>query len=920
MSAMKKKIIKIIGVLLVLVVGILIAAPYILEAKIGEIIKNNVNNNVNATLDFTDAKLSLVSSFPNAEVSLTGVSLTNKAPFEGDTLFAAEHIDLKMGISQLFKNEDNPIAIQRLFVDEANFNMTIDKDGNASYDIGKASDNENESTSADASSGFQLDLEAYEIINSNISYVDKAGGLSFLLSDLQHKGTGDLSLETSDLDTNTEALVSFVMDSTNYLNKNRIKLDALIGIDLKENKYSFLKNEALINQLPLVFDGYVKLNDDNQEVDINFKTPSSDFKNFLAVIPKTYSKNIEDVTTTGNFMLEGKFNGVIDDNHIPKFNVNINSDNASFKYPDLPKAVRNVFIDVTVNNTTGIADDTFVNIQKLSFMIDEDTFSLVSKITELMGNTKVTAHVDGKLNLANIEKAYPVPADMDLKGILNADITTAFDMASVEQKRYEDTKTSGNLHLNNFEYKSAEMPNPVKLNSTSLTFNPKTVTLNQLEGDTGKTDFEATGTINNLLGFMFNDEKVQGDFNLKSDTFALNDFMTAAEGFEDGETDQEEEPVIGDEKIKIPSFLDANINATANTVLYDDLVLKDVKGNLRIKDEKAILSNMTTSIFDGKMAFNGEVSTKNDVRTFAMKLAMDKLQISETFKSLELFKVLAPIAQVLQGNLDSDIELSGNLKDDFTPDLLSLSGDILANVFAKDIDTQKAPLFSALDSKLGFLDIKKLNLDDLKTKLSFKDGVVSVKPFEIKYQDIAIKIEGGHTFDKKLNYTATMNVPAKYLGSEVSTLIAKIDNSELKDITIPVIANIGGDYTSPNITTDLSSGVTALTSKLIEIQKQKLINQGKNTAKDLLNDVLGNTTSEKDSTQKRDATKEAVSGILGGILGGSEKDSTKTKTDSVPAKKEEDVVKDAAKNILGGLFGKKKKKDSANNSKKDSIN
>jgi len=490
---MKKKIIKIIGVLLLLVVGILIAAPFILEAKIGDLIKNNVNNNINATLDFTDAKLSLVSSFPNAEVSLTGVSLINIAPFEGDTLFAAQHIDLKMGISQLFKNEDKPISIQRLFVDEANLNIIIDKDGNASYDIGKDSGNQNESTSTDTSSGFQLDLESYEIINSNISYIDKVGGLSFLLSNLQHKGKGDLSLEISELDTTTEALVSFEMDSTNYLDKNRIELDALISVDLKENKYSFLKNEALINQLPLVFDGYVKLNDNNQEVDINFKTPSSDFKNFLAVIPKTYSKNIEDVTTTGNFMLEGRFNGVVDENHIPKFNVNINSDNASFKYPDLPKTVRNVFIDIAVHNTTGVADDTFVNIQKLSFMIDEDTFNLVSKITELMGNTKVNAHVDGILNLANIQKAYPVPADIDLKGILNVDITTAFDMASVEEKRYENTKTSGNMRLKNFEYKSAEMPNPVKLNSTSLTFNPKTVTLNQLEGTTGKTDFNATG-------------------------------------------------------------------------------------------------------------------------------------------------------------------------------------------------------------------------------------------------------------------------------------------------------------------------------------------------------------------------------------------------------------------------------------------
>src|SRR6056297_1234719 len=101
---MKKKVLKIVGIVLLLVIGLLVAIPFFLEAKIGDIIRNNVNNSVNATLDFSDADLSLISSFPNAEVSLMDVSLTNKAPFEGDTLFASREVSLSMGIMQLFKS------------------------------------------------------------------------------------------------------------------------------------------------------------------------------------------------------------------------------------------------------------------------------------------------------------------------------------------------------------------------------------------------------------------------------------------------------------------------------------------------------------------------------------------------------------------------------------------------------------------------------------------------------------------------------------------------------------------------------------------------------------------------------------------------------------------------------------------------
>ena len=799
-------------------IGILIAAPFILEAKIGDILKNNVNNNVDATLDFSEANLSLVQSFPNAAVVLKGVSLINKEPFLGDTLFAAKQIDLNMGISQLFKGSGEAIAIKSLSVEGAFLNIRINKEGHTSYDIGTQTDavSENEETSE----SFKLDLQSYQITDSKVVYEDLTNNTHLVVSELEHNGNGDLSLERSELETVTEALVSFSIDSVKYLNRNKIKLNALIGIDLKENKYTFLKNEAVVNQLPLVFEGFVKVNEENQEVDINFKTPSSDFKNFLALIPEIYSKNIEDVKTTGTCLVEGEFKGIVDEEHIPKFRIDIKSNNASFKYPDLPKTVRNIHLDLVLHNGTGITEDTYVEINKASFMIDEDKFNLTSKITDLLGNTKVNAHLDGVLNLAKLSQAYPIPPDMNLSGMLNADITTAFDMVTIENKQYENTKTSGKLKLNDFEYDSSDFRNPVKIKTAAMTFNPTTVTLNELHGTTGQTDFDATGTIDNLLGFMFNDEKVEGDFNLKSNTFAVNDFMNEEETSSDGAP-------ITEEQLKIPAFLDCNINATAGTVIYDNLRLKDVKGNLRIVDEKAVLSNMTSSLFNGKVDFNGEVSTKNKVPTFAMNLGMDQLGIGETFKSLELFKVLAPVATALQGKMNSDIELSGSLNNDFTPNLKTITGKVLAELLSTQINANQAKVLSAIGSKLNFVNLDKLDLKGLKTALSFEDGTVKVKPFTIKYEDISINVDGSHTFDKKLNYKATFDVPAKYLGAEVNNLIAKIDEKELDNLTIPIIANIGGNYTSPEVTTDLTSGVKNLTTKLIDIQKAKIDQQRK---------------------------------------------------------------------------------------------
>ncbi|MDF0715743.1 AsmA-like C-terminal region-containing protein [Muricauda sp. 334s03] len=901
---MKKKVLKITGITLLILLAIIIAVPLFLQGKIEEIIKAKVNNSINATLDFEEADLSLLRSFPNANVELTKLSLVNKAPFEGDTLFASSEIELAMSIKELFKSADEPIVIKTLNIDGAKLHIKADAEGNANYDIAK--ENESSATAApeESSSNFTLNMDSYAITNSEIIYEDLGSGMLLDISEMNHSGTGDLSLEKSELKTLTDALVSFEMDSTRYLNKNKINLDALIGIDLTENKYSFLENKAMINQLPLVFDGFVKVNEDNQEVDITFKTPSSDFKNFLAVIPEAYAANIENVETTGNFEVNGEFKGVVDDEHIPAFKIAINSENASFKYPDLPKSVRNVYIDTEINNETGITEDTYVNINRLSFLIDEDKFNLNAKIRELLGNTKINAHMDGRINLANISQAYPVPDDYNLKGILNADVTTAFDMASLEKKQYQNTKTSGKASVSGFEYASEELKNPVAINTAAVTFNPNTVTLDSFQGKTGSTDFDAKGTLTNLLGFMFNDENIEGNFTLNSNQFALNDFMVE----ETEEIDTEEavgettSTTSGEERIKIPSFLDCTIDAAANTVVYDDLNLKNVKGTLVIKDETATVKNLTSDLFGGTLGMSGSVSTKEEAATFDIDLGMNNFNIGESFAGLDLLKTLTPLASALEGKLNSDIKITGNLKDDFTPNLATISGNLLAELLSPKLDAQKAPLVSSLDSKLNFLNTKEINLDGLKTALSFDNGSVKVKPFTLKYKDININVDGSHSFDKQMQYKATLDVPAKYLGAEVNKLIAQLNDDSVGEVTVPVTANIGGNFTNPSVSTDLTSSVKTLTSKLVEMQKNKLVNQGKDKAKDLLSDVFKKDESDTTTAQSNDV-KETIGTLLGGKKGDNKTDTTKTE--------KQDEVKNAAKSILGGLLGKKKK-DSVN--------
>lgn len=884
-----KKIFKIIGiVLLVLIIG-LIAAPFLFRGQLEDLLKRSINENINATVAWEDFDLTLFSRFPDAAVKVNNFSVVNNAPFAGDTLASGAVLQLDMGVMQLFKTSSGePIAIDAIRLDDAYVNIKVDSLGNANYDIAKENPNASATadTLADSSGGFSFAVQHYELNNSRINYLDESTQTFLRLSEVNHEGDGDFSAAISNLNTKTEALASFDLDGVNYLNNNKLSLDAVIEMNLEEQRYTFKENEALVNQLPLVFEGFVQINEANNELDLSFETPTSDFKNFLGVIPEVYAKNLDGVTTTGDFKVMGSIKGIVDETHIPMLDIAINSNNASFKYPELPKSVEDIIIDAQIVNETGNVDDTYLRLGNLNFRIDQDVFNAKGRIDRLTTNPLVDLALKGKLNLAKLEQAYPLELDQDINGLLTVDMTANFDMESVEQERYQNIKSSGTASLKDFKYVSPELPNALNMAQANVTFNPGTITLNTLEAQTGQTDISAKGSIENLIPFVLSKEDLKGRFTVNSNVINLADFSVVedATGAQDEETATTSASNSGNAAIKIPSFLDAALDFSAGKVIYDNITLSNVKGNVTVQNETASLNNIRSDIFGGAIGLNGNVSTKNTTPTFEMALDLSSVDISESFNGLEMLQQLTPIAKALQGKLNTNIQLKGNLTDDLTPVLSSLAGNALAQLLTAEVNPQQMKLLSALDSKLDFIDLQNLDLSNLKTQLSFDNGLVTVKPFDFNIKGINVGVSGTHSLENSMNYTLNLKVPGSYLGSKVGSTLANLSNADLEKYTVDLPINLTGDFTNPQVSLNTQQAVTNLTQQIVATQKDKLKQQGEDKVRDVLGGLLGGNKTTTDST----ATQTA-------------KDSTSRTNQSTTEK----VVKD----VLGGLFGKKKAAD-----------
>ena len=854
----KKKILKwFAGIFIVLLIGVL-PIPVLFKDKIVALVTKTANNNLNATVSYKDSDLSIFSNFPSLSLSLNHVAVTNKAPFLGDTLYSAEHLYLNMGLFELFKTND-PIKINSIKSENGFVNILINEDNIGNYDIAiKKETNTNSTTN----NSFSFDINSYELSNMHFRYVDKTTNNEVTLDSIYHTGKGNFGNDIFNLDTNTEAILSLVVNNTSFLKNIAVKLNAILALDINNLKYTFKENKGFINQLPLEFQGFIQLVDNNQLYDLTFKTPTSSFTNALGLFPEEITGNLKSIQTEGNFDLNGFFKGTLSDNTIPSFNIAMSSKNAMFKYKDLPKAVKNIFLEAEIINKTGLAKDTYLAANKLSFKIDEDIFNASGSVSNISNNPFVNLKANGIINLANISKVYPVSIEKQLEGVLKANITTAFDMNAIEKKNYARIKNSGEISINNFKYEGDDVANPFYINTSKVNFNSNNIQLTEFNAKTGNSDLALKGSLNNFYGFLFNNEQLKGNFSLNSNTIKVDDFLSKSSS-------------TGTEKkstLKIPSFLDISVTAKADNVIYDNINLKNMTGNLSIKEESVILKQLNTSVFGGNIDFSGNISTKENNPKFSMDIALNQLNIKETFSKIDMLASIAPIANTIQGNLNSSLNVSGLLTDDMTPNLNTITGKLFGELLNTKLNADNSKTLSLLSSKLNFLDANKLNLNNLKGYFSFENGIVTIKPIPISYKDINMTIGGKHGFDKSIDYNINFEVPVSYLGTDITKAIAKLTPKDAKEIkTIPIKAIVNGSFTSPKITTNINEATKNLMNTIIEKQKQSLKDKGKDKIKDLL------------GLKKQDSLKK----------------------DSI--KKADEILKDKAKKALLGLFGKKKK-------------
>ncbi len=865
------RIFKWTGITLLVLIILIIAAPFIFKDKIVAIVKEEANANLNAKVDFGDFDLTLISSFPDFRFKIKNVSVVGVDDFKDDTLAYIGELITDINLKSVLSGDQ--YKINSIIIDKARILGKILPSGKANWDIAKADTAAVAAPTATSEpSKFAMKLNEFKIKDAYIVYDDQQGKMYGKLDGFYYELNGDFTQDNFVLANILEiAKTTFKMDGVPYLSEAKVRFKADLDMDMPKMKFTFKENELSLNDLGFGFDGYVSMPDTNIDMDLKFKVKQAEFKSLLSLIPVVYSKDFASVKTAGSLAMDGFAKGTYNASSMPAFALNLMVKDAMFKYPSLPKSVNNINIDIKVNNPTGVLDATTIDVNKFHVELAGNPVDLGAHVTTPISDPNLKAHVKGVIELASVKEFVPLEKGDDLNGTIKSDISVSGRMSALEKQDFDNFKAEGSLEINKMNYKSAALTYPVALNTMILKFSNAFVDLAGFDATLGKSDIQASGRIDNFMHYIFKNENLKGTFALNSKLMDLNELMGPPSTETAAATSSAAPTSTDSGVVEVPGNIDFVLNSKIDKILFENMVIDNLVGNIVIRNSKADMTNLKMNTLGGSLVVNGFYETTNPKKpTTGLNLVIENFDIQSTFKTFNTVKKIAPAAEYSKGNFSATLQnFNVGMNDKMEPDLNSVKA--FGTFKTSKVIVGGFPPFVKLGEALKMDKLKSTEVTDINLKYRMENGRIILEPFDTKISGVNTNISGSTGIDQTIDYKWKMDMPKSMFGGAASGALdgllkeanSKAGTNMAVGEKIKVNVLFGGTAMKPTVKTslkeDTQSAVATVTTAVVNnaIDKaaeeaQKILDEAKAKC-----DQINAETAAAAEKQKADGYAEA---------------------------------------------------------------
>ncbi|MDG5800153.1 AsmA-like C-terminal region-containing protein [Marinilabiliaceae bacterium ANBcel2] len=816
---------------------LILLLPFLFKGQIELKVKEVINEEIDATVSWERFSLSLIRNFPDLRMGLDDFTIVNDAPFEGDTLVNVKTFAVAVDLMSAIRGES--INVKSVLVDAPYINLKMNSDSIDNWDIVPmdAPAEEDIPESAAEPAAFNVQLQSVEVKGGRVFYRDDVMNMSTSLKGFDIAMQGDLTESSTTINLLTSiSEIDFAFEGVNYLSGVPAEFRADIAADLANMIFEFRDNELDFSGIPLFMEGSVALlEDDHLDLDLRMAARQTDFSTLLALVPEEFMKDFEELETVGSFEIEAVVKGIYEDeNNLPAFDAVFAVNNGGIQYPDLPKSIDNINISLLINNPGGEPDLTVVDLKQFHFAVGSNPFDAQFRLSTPVSNAVYKGMMKGTIDLASFADAIPMD-DIDIKGLITADLTLDGDYNMIENEAYEDIEANGTIRLADFEYISSDLPSGFAISSADFFFSPRYLELRTFESTFGSSDFSLTGRLENYLGFLFNEGTIKGRLDHRSQTININELMALA-GEEPEVVDEQEPAVIN--TVMVPGNIDFTMTTNIGYMIFDKLDITNTQGSLVVKDSRVVMNGVGAELLNGRIVMNGQYNTQDTTSVFMdFDLGVNNMDINKAANSFSMVDSLMPVAKNATGQVSSELKFRSLIGEEFDPILHSFNGH--GRLWSNAVEVSETKSQDALARLLGDDKYRTATVSDLDVNFVIENGDVIVEPFDVRMFGKNVNIEGTQSLDQTMNFTMRMPVSREEL-SGFADLFGGSFSADGDDIMVGI--DIKGSVSDPN----LSVNTEALRSAIRDEIKRE--------AGSAVEDAIKRVTEDEDVKKKIEET------------------------------------------------------------------
>ncbi|MCH4821756.1 AsmA-like C-terminal region-containing protein [Gramella lutea] len=473
---------------------------------------------------------------------------------------------------------------------------------------------------------------------------------------------------------------------------------------------------------------------------------------------------VNDYELNGNlasdFTIDGTYNPSVA--LFPKTEGSLNWQNGRLLTPFYPNPISNINVQANILNTDGTNKGTVIKIPQGNFTFEEETFGFAANLENLDDlNYDVTAK--GTLNISNIYRVFAVE-DLEVDGKIKADLHLKGRQSDATKGNYDRLNNSGTLYLQNIATSSELLPKPFIIREGTFQFHQDEMAFQDFQGEYGSNKMLMNGYLKNVINYTLNDNEIlQGKFRLESEKINTDEFILIAEGKTDTIPGAEITEIKTDTTntegiIQVPTDLDLVLELQVNSLLYEEIEVKDLQGILAIKDGGLVLKNGQLELIGARALMNGLYKNEgNEKAYFNYAIKLNEYDVKRAYEELELFRVLAPAAENAEGIVSVDYKIEGILDSQMQPVLESLEGG--GTLLVKQVKLKGHKMMGAVSSKTQREQLNNPDLSEVEINSSLKNNILNIEQFKFKVKPFKLKMEGQTSLAGDLNLKMRIGLP-----------------------------------------------------------------------------------------------------------------------------------------------------------------